>query len=208
MIKFLLIKFLGPIDYRFYIPEIFGVIKELLWPITVLLIASIFRREISRLIGRIKSIKYKGMSVETVPSAGEALSIPPKPFQLTKGAKEPERAIAELAFLLSKYQFVWSAWTSRPEYSHAVRFSEEYAGGKLRYIDQYCSELKYYDKKFGASLPNDIKSKFDDLRSYLESILPYHNIQEELTSPIFSRPKYLELFGDLAGSLKNASIGK
>ena len=59
MIKFLILKIFGSIDYRFYAPEILGVIKESLWPITILLVVLIFRREISKLIGRIKKIKYK-----------------------------------------------------------------------------------------------------------------------------------------------------
>ncbi len=192
----------GSIDYRFYVPEILELIKELLWPITVFLILFIFRIEIKKLIGRIKYIKYKGMSIETSPAATEALDTVPTPSQITEESSGSERVIAELVSLLYNYQYVWSAWTTRPEYSHAVRFSEKYSGGKLRFIDQYFSDLNNYERKFGALLPSDMKSKFDDLKGFLESILQYQNIEEELTSPIFSRPKYLELFGNLATSLR------
>lgn len=207
MIKLLILKLLGSIDYRFYIPEFLGVLKESLWPITVLLIVLIFRREVSKLIGRIKEIKYKDWSIVTSPDAEEALSSVSDPSKISKDAKGKERAFAELAFLLSNYQYVWSAWTVRPENSHAVRFSEKYSGGKLRYIDQYCADLKNYDRKFGLLLPSEIKSKFEDLKGYLESILPYQNIEEELTSPVFSQPKYLELFGNLAVALKDSTSG-
>lgn len=62
MIKFLILKLLGPIDYRFYVPEILGLMKELLWPVTLLLVVLIFRREISKLIGRIKNILETALS--------------------------------------------------------------------------------------------------------------------------------------------------
>lgn len=204
MIKALILKIFGPIDYRYILPQVLGFMKELLWPATILVIAGIFRRDISKLIGRIKSVKYKDISVETVPSAVEALSISQKPLG-TKVTNKTEWAIVELALLLSKYQFVWSAWSSRPEYCHAVRFSEKYAGGNLRYLNEYCTDLKTYDTKFGDVLPRKAKARFVELRSYLESVLPYHNTEEELTSPVFSRPKYLQLFGDLAQSLKNGN---
>ena len=202
MIRFIIAKIFGIIGNRFYVPEILDLIKELLWPVTVLISVLIFRQEISKLIGRIKNIKYKGMSIETSPGAEKALSTAPKPSQITEDFRGPKTAVAKLAFLLSNYQYVWSAWATRPEYSHAVRFSEKYSGGKLRFIDQYCSDLNNYEKKFENFLSNDIKSKFVDLKGYLESILPYQNIEEELTSPTFSRPKYLEFFGNLAASLE------
>ena len=150
-------------------------------------------------------IKWKSRGEDAAPSLTKLR---------TKVISPPEEAIApderqamnDLAFLLFKYQFVWGAWAMGPDYCHAVRFSEKYSGGTLRFIDEFASDLNSFIKDKEDRLPSNVIQKFEDISSYINGVLPYHGEQERLSRPVFSIPQYQTLMRSLAAEIEAATL--
>jgi hypothetical protein len=196
MIKEFMLKWIGDISYDQYLSLIVDLLGKSVWPLTVVVFLILFRKNISGLIARIRSVEQGDKKLVFDPPGGETSET-----ELNKMASsrqtDSNRIIADLAFLVYKYQYVWSAWTTRQEFSHAVRFSESYSGGRLRYIDEYVHDLDEFQQKYSTVIPENIKTPLDKLLSYLKEVRVYHDTNEKLSAPAFSAPKYLALFGDL-----------
>lgn len=207
MIKEFVLKWIGDISYAQYLSMILELIGKCLWPFTITVFVFLFRKDISRLIDRIRSVEQGDKRVVFDPPGGEASER--ELIEIASSSKDTEgrNLMVDIANLLHKYQYVWSAWTTRQEFSHAVRFSERYSGGQLRYIDGYVRDLDEFQEKYLVSIPQGIKNPFDGLLNYLKDVSSYHDSEEKLSAPAFSVPKYLELFGDLIKAVKEQPSG-
>ena len=200
MIKDILLKIVGPISYSDYFSSLIDLFEKCLWPLTIIVIAVLFKKYISNLIDRIISFEYRDKKLNFAAPAGKVLD-----NGLTAIAS-PNKALECLISFLSRYRYFWSAWITHREFSHAVRFSDTfYAGGKTRYIDEYVSDLEAFVKNYSDTdtLPSDIKAPLDSLKTYLNEVLPYHVEREKLSAPAFSATKYLDLFNSVLNALKN-----
>jgi len=202
MIERFLKKLIGEVDYSIYIPEIVDFLEKCIWPLVAIVFIYLFRKEIQKLLGRVKKLKVGDNEMELEPPHGttpmlDRIVKEPRPKREEDAKSRYQLAIVNLALLLGKYLYVWCAWDKRKEFSHAVRFSEEYSGGKLRYIDEYFNDLKKYLIVNDSNLSPDLRKSANELKDYIESILVYHNKYEELHEPVFSLQQYQKLFEDL-----------
>lgn len=208
MIEQILKWLIGQIDYRFYIPLIIDFLKSLIWPFTIILLFFIFRKQIPHMLEKLESlevfgtkIKWNSRGEDAAPSLTKLRTKIVTPHEKDIALVE-RQAINDLIFLLSNYQFVWGAWAMGPEYCHAVRFSEKYSGGTLHFIDEYARELNSFIKDKGDKIPENISIKLEELSSYINGVLPYHEEQERLSRPVFSIPQYMSLLRTLASGLE------
>ena len=207
MIEQFLKWFVGHIDYRFYMPLFIDFLKSLLWPATIICLTIIFRKQISKMIEKLESLEGFGarikMKSRTEDAAPKLTGFRTKDISLPEETtvQDENQVISDLAFLLFKYRFVWSEWAIDPDYCHAVRFSEKYSGGTLRYIDEFVKELNSFIKEKGDKLSAIVGKRVRELSSYINGVLPYHEKNERLSGPVFSAPQYQVLLRSLSAEI-------
>lgn len=217
MLKKFLIYVIGPINFSAYMPKMFELAEKALWPFVALVVAFLFKREIAFLLQRLQKATVGNNIFEfgrgseedrkkiealienakrsSVGGRGEITALPIEPAALEP--LSPQMAIAQLAFLLSKYQFVWSAWTTSQDYSHAVRFSDQRAGGEIRYIDKFTRDLYDFARQYREKLPPELGQAFDELKVFISDIVPLQKQGQELSGPYFSVSRYRDILQKL-----------
>lgn len=214
MIQKLFLWLVGPINYPAYIPSLFELLRATLWPFTILLLCIIFRKGIVVLLKKLES--YEGEFGRINFSSGETkgenlapelgdFATSKKDIPYDKVKSEHAKMIAELAFVLSKYQYVWSAWITSPGFSHAVRFSEKYSGGEIRYLDHLYKDLSNFELSSVEKMPKQLYEAFQQLKSFVEGVLPFHKQGEELKGPAFSVPRFQNLLVTVFNIMKSES---
>lgn len=188
------------------VSEILNFIRDIAWPLVVISIFIIFRREVKQLLEAIASgklrIQYKGVSLGPPHEVEE---------ELRKKLKELEnqiklRPLTGLGQILLKYKYVYGEWEQDNEHCHVVRFSDAYYGPVLRYIDDLSQELDLYLRNNKNHLKDPLLQSVIEFKNYVDEIKRYQKKTQELSEPRFSMPKYLKLWHNVYSNLQKENI--
>lgn len=186
-----------------------AVLKQITWPIALLIIFLLLFKEIKNILRRIAKgqlpVRYGNWEIGGLsPEQIRDLSVKKGEFE-----KQGNEHLIELVRILRKYAYVWANWekTGDPRYCHEVRFSDAYYGPVLRYIDDFSDYLNLYIRCYGKELSSteNLFKSVQNLKAYLDKVKTYHEKGQVLKEPKFSMPEYESLILIVVANLKSVS---
>jgi len=192
----MLLKFVrwlaGEADFHFYASVYVDLIRIAIWPGVVLIVLGTLRRELASLVNRVSRFERGEWKAHFAPE--------PKSHPADTGL----RAVTH--FLYS-YRYVWGRWgrDAETKSASAVRFSEKYEYGTLRYLDDCVRDAK---SLFRETLPSHVVQKLSELVGFLDAMQPFHLGGEHLSAEVFHIPTFIALVSSVNDEVERAVSGK
>lgn len=171
----------GEVDFHFYASAYVDLLRTVIWPAVVLVALGTLRRELASLVNRVSQFEDGEWKAHFAPE--------PKSHPTDMGL----RAVTQFLY---NYRYVWGKFGRDADVksASAVRFSEKYEYGSLRYIDDCVRDAK---SLFTETLPTPVVRKVGELVGFLDAIQPFQLGGEHLSAAVFHIPTFITLMASL-----------